>query len=89
MTKFFGSFVASAVAGLVVSSPVLANEPAKKAEGEKMACQNNSCKGKSGCMGFGNANCAGKNECKGHGTMKAKDEAGCKKAGGTWAAPKK
>jgi hypothetical protein len=83
MNKVFGSLIASAVAGIVASAPALANEPAKEA-GHKMACQNNSCKGKAACKGFGNNACMGHNECKGHGILKAKDEASCKKAGGVW-----
>lgn len=86
MNKVFGSIVASAVAGLVVSAPVLASEPAAPAK--KWACQNNTCKGKSACKGFGNNTCKGHNECKGHGVVTAKDEAACKKAGGTWAEAK-
>jgi len=86
MNKVFGSFVASAVASLVVSAPLLADNHDKAAAGEKMACQNNSCKGKASCKGFGNDSCAGHNECKGHGILKAKNEAACKKAGGVWTA---
>lgn len=89
MNKVFGSMVASVVAGFVVSAPVLAqHEEAAKPAAEKMACQNNTCKGKAGCKGFGNDSCAGKNACKGHGSVKAKDEAACKKKGGTWTAAK-
>ena len=87
MNKVLGSMIASAVASFVVAAPVLAQHDAAPAA-EKMACQNNTCKGKSACKGFGNDSCKGKNACKGHGTVKAKDEAACKKAGGSWAAAK-
>lgn len=86
MNKVLGSMLASAVAGFVVAAPVLAQHDAAPAE--KMACQNNSCKGKSSCKGFGNDSCKGKNACKGHGSVKAKDEAACTKKGGTWTAAK-
>ena len=94
MNKVFGSFVASAVAGICLSVPAYSAEtaapevaPAAAAapEAVKMACQNNTCKGKSACMGFGNAGCKGQNSCKGHGITKAKNEAACKKSHGTWA----
>ncbi len=91
MNKVFGSMVASVVAGFVMSAPVLAeheNGKAHDAAAAKMACQNNTCKGKAACKGFGSDTCAGKNACKGHGTLKAKDEAACKKKGGTWAEAK-
>jgi hypothetical protein len=83
MNKVFGSIVASAVAGIVMAAPVLA-EDAAKSEGAKMACQNNSCKGKAACKGFGNNACKGQNSCKGHGITKAPDAASCKKTGGLW-----
>lgn len=85
MNKVFGSMVATAVAGLVMASPALAQGGSPAPEAKKMACENNTCKGKASCKGFGNDTCAGKNACKGHGTVKAKDEAACKKKGGTWA----
>ncbi len=91
MNKVFGSFVASAVAGIVFSLPAYSEETAAPAvtsaapDAPAMACQNNSCKGKAACMGFGNAGCKGKNSCKGHGITKAKTEAACKKSKGTWA----
>jgi hypothetical protein len=92
MNKVFGSFVASAVAGIVFSVPAYSEESAAPAaaapEAVKMACQNNSCKGKAACMGFGNAGCRGRNSCKGHGITKAKTEAACKKSKGTWAEDK-
>jgi hypothetical protein len=87
MNKVFGSFVASAVAGIVFSVPAFSEETAAPAEGaapQKMACQNNSCKGKAACMGFGNAGCKGKNSCKGHGITKAKTEEACAKTHGIW-----
>lgn len=89
MNRVFGSMVASAVAGIVISAPAFSDTHDKPAKADKMACQNNSCKGKASCMGFGNSTCASKNECKGHGILKAKDEAACTKAGGTWTAAKK
>ena len=70
----------------MIAVPAVAQE--KKAEGDKMGCENNTCKGKSTCKGFGNESCAGKNTCKGHGSLKAADEAACTKAGGKWMAKK-
>ena len=89
MNKIFGSIAASAVAGLVLTSAAFgqgeaATKPAPDAA-KKMSCQNNTCKGKSACKGFGNDSCKGQNACKGHGTVHAKTEAACKKKGGTWA----
>ena len=87
MNKVFGSIVATAVAGIMVAAPAAKAEDTAPG-GEKMGCQNNTCKGKAACKGFDNASCAGKNSCKGHGIVKAKDEAACTKKGGTWAAMK-
>ena len=85
MKKSFGAAIATAVAGMLVTSAVHA-EDAKPAAGDKPAafCQNNSCKGKSACKGHGNDACKGQNSCKGHGFLEAADAKGCKKAGGKW-----
>lgn len=61
---------------------------AKTATKAIMLCQNNSCKGKADCMGFGNDSCKGSNECKGHGTLNAKNKTECVKKHGKWTASK-
>lgn len=75
---------------LAASAAMAQTEPAKKAAETKaeMVCQNNNCKGKADCMGFGNASCHGENSCKGHGILKAKDKAECDKKHGKWTAKK-
>lgn len=85
-TKLIGALLVS----LAANAALAADAPAvKKADAKvEMACQNNSCKGKSECMGFGNAGCAGGNECKGKGILKAKTEADCVKKTGLWIAKK-
>ena len=74
----------------MAASSALAVDPAPadaKAKTEYV-CQNNSCKGKADCMGFGNDSCKGSNECKGHGILKAKSKAACLKKTGLWVAKK-
>lgn len=84
--KLMGAILVSMAATSVMAKDKAAAKPAAKADAKvEWACQNNTCKGKSECHGFGNASCGGKNECKGHGTIKAKDKAECEKKHGTWA----
>lgn len=74
----------------MAASSALAADPAPadtKAKTEYV-CQNNSCKGKADCMGFGNDSCKGHNECKGKGILKAKSKAACLKKTGLWVAKK-
>lgn len=54
----------------------------------EMACQNNTCKGKADCHGFGNASCGGQNDCKGIGIVIAENKAECEKKHGVWTAKK-
>lgn len=85
-TKLIGALLVSLAANAAMS----ADAPEAKKDDAKveMLCQNNSCKGKADCMGFGNASCKGANECKGHGTLEAKDKSACTKKGGLWVAKK-
>ena len=76
----------------MAATSVLAADPAPAAAATTAktmyVCQNNSCKGKADCMGFGNDSCKGHNECKGHGILKAKSKAACEKKTGVWVAKK-
>lgn len=85
-TKLIGALLVS----LAANAAMAADAPAaKKADAKvEMLCQNNSCKGKADCMGFGNASCKGANECKGQGTLEAKNKAECTKKKGLWVAKK-
>ncbi len=73
------SFVANAVLADIAAPPVTKTEK---------VCQNNSCKGKADCMGFGNDSCKGNNECKGKGILNAKSKAACLKKTGLWVTKK-
>ena len=83
--KIMGALLVS-MAATVVMAKHHAEKAAPTKPGAKvnMVCQNNSCKGKADCHGFGNASCGGNNECKGHGILKAKDKAECEKKTGIW-----
>lgn len=85
-TNLIGALLVS----LAATSAMAADAPAAKMADAKaeMVCQNNSCKGKADCMGFGNASCKGANECKGHGILEAKNKAECTKKTGLWVAKK-
>ena len=90
MNKLFGTVVSSAIAG-ALSASSFANEAAKKPADSKtaeMACQNNSCKGKADCKGFGNDACGGANSCKGKGALHQTTEKACTEKGGKWVAKK-
>lgn len=80
-TKLIGALLVS----LAANAAMAADMPAAKsaAETEKV-CQNNSCKGKAECMGFGNDSCKGHNECKGKGILEAKSKKACIKKAGLW-----
>ena len=83
--KMMGALLVSMAATAVMAKDPATKSAPKAADAKvKMACQNNSCKGKADCHGFGNASCGGSNECKGHGTLKAKDKAECEKKSGIW-----
>jgi hypothetical protein len=86
----FGTLMAGAVSAMMLTSVAQANEPAAASGAEAThKCQNNSCKGKAECKGFGNNACKGQNACKGHGMLGATDKAACKKQGGKWVVEKK
>lgn len=75
----------------MAATTTLADKNMDKKSGMKsteMLCQNNSCKGKADCMGFGNDSCKGNNECKGQGTLNAKNKAECEKKSGLWVSKK-
>ena len=86
-TKLIGALLVSlaATAAMAADAPATKKAEAKSAE---MVCQNNSCKGKADCMGFGSASCKGANECKGKGILEAKNKAECTKKTGLWVAKK-
>jgi hypothetical protein len=74
-----GFRLAAAVAGLLMTSPLVAIAGEGKAA--KVMCEGaNSCKGKSGCKSARNA-CAGKNGCAGKGWVAVTEEE-CKAKGG-------
>lgn len=95
-SKVFSGFVASAVAGLLISGSGMATGAAKaKKEAPKKAgakadakvamyCANNNCAGHSECKGHGNDGCKGQNSCKGKGWITGADEKACTEAGGAW-----
>jgi hypothetical protein len=86
-----GALIASAVAALFASNPVLAQGKAKPKQAAKAAvhCQGiNECSGKGACSGADNA-CKGKNSCKGKGYLETKTEKECTEKGGTVIAAKK
>ena len=84
------NLIGALLVSLAANAAMAADAPAaKKAEAKvEMVCQNNSCKGKAECMGFGNASCKGANECKGKGILEAKNKAKCIKKTGLWVAKK-
>ena len=78
--KQMGALAASALAGLLMASPVTAGP--KMVDGHYCSP---TCKGKSDCGGMGNKNgCSGSNECAGKGWIDAADKDACKEAGGKW-----
>ena len=81
--KIIGALLVSMAANIVCADIAT---PAN-AKTEKV-CQNNSCKGKADCMGFGNDSCKGANECKGNGILNAKTKAACIKKAGLWVTKK-
>lgn len=89
--NFIGAMLVSMVASaaMAADAPKAAATPAKADAAVEHLCQNDSCKGKADCKGFGNAGCKGQNTCKGMGHIKAKTEAECKKAHGKWTTAKK
>ena len=84
--KIIGALLVSMAATAVFA----ADAPAAPKADAKPAplCQNNECKGKADCKGFGNESCKGQNECKAQGHIDAKDKAACVKKHGTWTAKK-
>ncbi|MFY0104377.1 hypothetical protein ABTP95_21515, partial [Acinetobacter baumannii] len=77
-TEMLGALVATAVAGMILSAPAIA-ETATGAYGKAEMYCSNGCKGTSACGGHGNDNgCMGSNTCKGHGFLEVKDAAECK-----------
>ncbi len=83
--NLLGAMLVSMAATAVLATEAKMDK-AVKTEKTEFACQNNSCKEKADCAGFGNDSCKGNNECKGHGILKAKDKAACLKKTGVWAA---
>ena len=77
-----GALIATAVAGLFLTSGAFAaDEGGKKAEA-KVKCEGiNSCKGQGACGGAGH-DCAGKNACKGKGWVETSSAAECTAKGG-------
>lgn len=87
--KVLGALLVSFAAGSVLAAEASADKSAAKTDAKtEYVCQNNSCKGKADCMGFGNDSCKGSNSCKGHGILKAKDKAACVKKAGAWVTKK-
>ena len=84
--KLISALLVSLAANLVFAD--LAVPPASFEKKPDYKCQNNSCKGKADCMGFGNDSCQGNNECKGHGILNAKNKVACTKKHGLWIAKK-
>lgn len=85
--NLIGALLVSLAANVVIAEdkPAAATSDAKI----EYVCQNNTCKGKAECMGFGNDSCKGHNECKSKGTLKAKSKAACeKKDAGRWVVKK-
>ena len=83
--NIIGALLVSMAASAALAADTVPADTKAKAE---YVCQNNSCKGKADCMGFGNDSCKGHNECKGKGTLKAKTKAACLKKTGLWVAKK-
>lgn len=84
--KLVGAILVSMAATVAVADHHM--EKKADAKAAEMACQNNSCKGKSDCHGFGNDSCGGKNSCKNKGSVKAENKAECEKKHGIWTAKK-
>lgn len=83
--NIIGALLVSMAANVALAADAAPVDAKSKTE---YVCQNNSCKGKADCMGFGNDSCKGHNECKGHGVLKAKSKAACVKKTGLWVAKK-
>lgn len=76
-----GALIASAVAGLFVAGPALADDHGKEGGGVK--CMGaNACKGQGACAVKGGHDCAGMNSCKGKGWIKVSSADECTKKGG-------
>lgn len=83
--KVIGAILVSMAASAVLA----ADAPAAKADAKtEYSCQNNSCKGKADCMGFGNDSCKGSNACKNQGSVSAKTKEACEKKHGAWTVKK-
>ena len=88
--NFIGALLVSMAASAVIAADApKAATPAKADAKVEQLCQNDSCKGKADCKGYGNASCKGQNTCKGMGHMDAKTAAECTKAHGKWVAAAK
>lgn len=83
--NIIGALLVSMAANVALAEEAAPTDTKAKTE---YVCQNNSCKGKADCMGFGNDSCKGHNECKGHGILKAKTKAACEKKAGLWVVKK-
>ena len=89
--NFIGAMLVSMAASAVIAADApkkAAVTPAKADVAVEHLCQNDSCKGKADCKGYGNAGCKGQNTCKGMGHMDAKTAEECTKAHGKWTAKK-
>ena len=89
--NFIGAMLVSMAASAVMAAdaPKGAVTPVKADAAVEQLCQNDSCKGKADCKGFGSASCKGQNTCKGMGHVNAKTAAECTKAHGKWTVTKK
>ena len=88
--NFIGALLVSmaATAALAADAPAAAAAPADAKKIEHL-CQNDTCKGKADCKGYGNEGCKGQNSCKGKGHVAAATAEACKKAKGKWTVTKK
>lgn len=88
--KLIGAFLVSMAATAVMGADTpAAAAPAKGVTKAAHLCQNDSCKGKADCKGYGNVSCKGQNTCKGMGHVNAKTKEACAKASGKWTSAKK
>lgn len=79
--KVSGAVLATAVAGFLLSTPVLAES--QSTSSSKVKCAGiHSCKGNSDCKGNGNSKCKGHNKCAPYGWKYTSSEEACKDQGG-------
>ena len=81
--KLLGTVVATAVAGLLFTGNLMAEEASSGSTTAKVKCSGiNECSGKGACKSAENA-CAGKNGCKGKGWVEVDSDKTCTDKGGT------